>query len=107
MANLQVALAHPRRSRGSRGSRGRSAFLIRTLLIHDYRRLLLRDPELPAEWPGQKARLLCNELYRSLAPASERRLDRCLVLADGTIPPADPAFADRFPQDDPLAAMSL
>jgi len=29
------------------------------------------------------------------------------VLADGTIPPADPAFADRFPQDDPLAAMSL
>jgi hypothetical protein len=29
------------------------------------------------------------------------------VLADGTIPPADPAFTDRFPQDDPLAAMSL
>ena len=88
------------------------AFLIRTLLIHDYRRLLLRDPELPdvllpAEWPGQKARLLCKELYRRLAPASERHLDRCLVLADGTIPPADPAFADRFPQDDPLAAMSL
>ena len=25
-----------------------------------------------------------------------------------TLPiPADPAFADRFPQDDPLAAMSL
>ena len=88
------------------------AFLIRTLLIHDYRRLLLRDPELPdvllpAEWPGQKARLLCKELYRRLAPASERHLDRSLVLADGTIPPADPAFADRFPQDDPLAAMSL
>jgi phenylacetic acid degradation operon negative regulatory protein len=82
------------------------------LIIHDQRRLLLRDPELPdvmlpAEWPGQKARLLCKELYRRLAPASERHPDRCLVLADGTIPPADPAFADRFPQDDPLAAMSL
>jgi phenylacetic acid degradation operon negative regulatory protein len=68
------------------------AFLIRTLLIHHYRRLRLRDPELPdvllpAEWPGQKARLLCKELYRRLAPASERHLDRCLVLADGTIPP--------------------
>ena len=82
------------------------------MIIHDQRRLLLRDPELPdvmlpAEWPGQKARLLCKELYRRLAPASERHPDRCLVLADGTIPPADPAFADRFPQDDPLAAMSL
>lgn len=88
------------------------AFLLRILLIHDYRRLLLRDPELPdvlltAEWPGQKARLLCKELYRRLAPASERHLDSVLTLADGSIPPADPAFADRFPQDDPLAAMSL
>jgi phenylacetic acid degradation operon negative regulatory protein len=77
-----------------------AAASLRIVLINDYRRLLLRDPELPdvllpAEWPGPKARLLCKELYR------------CLVLADGTIPPADPAFADRFPQDDPLAAMSL
>jgi hypothetical protein len=73
---------------------------------------LLRDPELPdvllpAEWPGQKARLLCKELYGRLAPASERHLDRCLVLADDTIPSADPAFADRFLQGGTLAAMSL
>jgi PaaX-like protein C-terminal domain len=65
---------------------------LRIVLIHDYRRLLLRDPELPdillaAEWPRQKARLLCKELYRRLVPASERHLDRCLVLANGTIPP--------------------
>jgi len=39
--------------------------------------------------------------------APERHLDRCLMLADGTITPADPDFADRFPQDDPLAAISL
>ena len=68
------------------------------MIIHDQRRLLLRDPELPdvmlpAEWPGQKARLLCKELYRRLAPASERHLDRCLVLADGTIP--NPPTASR------------
>ena len=64
------------------------AFLI-CPLPHDYRRLLLRDPDLPvlpAEWPGQKARLLCKELYRRLAPASERHLDAVLTLADGTIP---------------------
>ncbi len=41
------------------------AFLLRILLIHDYRRLLLRDPELPevllpADWSGQQARLLCK-----------------------------------------------
>ncbi|MBL8420586.1 MAG: hypothetical protein JNK92_08095 [Dechloromonas sp.] len=42
-----------------------------------------------------------------LAPASERHLDAVLTLADGNNPPADPAFAERFPQDDPLAAMSL
>ncbi|KAB2918415.1 MAG: phenylacetic acid degradation operon negative regulatory protein PaaX [Dechloromonas sp.] len=88
------------------------AFLLRTLLIHDYRRLLLRDPELPdvllpADWPGQKARLLCKELYRRLVPASERHLDHCLTLADGSNPPLDPAYAERFPQDDPLAVMSL
>lgn len=91
---------------------GEDAFLLRTLLIHDYRRLLLRDPELPdvllpLEWPGQKARLLCKELYRRLEAASERHLDEFLTLADGTNPPVDPVYADRYPQDDPLAAMPI
>lgn len=81
------------------------AFLLRTLLIHDYRRLLLRDPELPAvllpvDWPGQKARLLCQALYRCLIPASERHLDKWLTLADGSNPPCDPAYAKRFLPDD-------
>jgi hypothetical protein len=40
-------------------------------------------------------------------PASERHLDAVLTLADGSNPPADPAFAERFPRDGPLAAMSL
>ncbi|WP_203468238.1 phenylacetic acid degradation operon negative regulatory protein PaaX [Dechloromonas sp. TW-R-39-2] len=88
------------------------AFLLRTLLIHDYRRLLLRDPELPdvlltADWPGQKARLLCKELYRRLALASERHLDKFLTLADGSAPASDPAYAERFPLDDPLNSMVL
>ena len=69
------------------------SFLLRLLLIHDYRRLLLRDPELPAgllpsDWSGQQARRLCKELYRRLLTASERHLEQTLRLADGSVPAA-------------------
>lgn len=91
---------------------GEEAFQLRLLLIHDYRRLLLRDPELPEvllppDWPGQKARLLCKDLYRRLLPASDAYLAEILTLADGTTPTPDPQVSERFPQDDPLATISL
>lgn len=87
------------------------AFLMRLLLIHDYRRLLLRDPELPdvlvpAGWPGQTARVLCKELYRRLLAPSERHLERCFSTADGSCPALDPMVHERFPEDDPLAAIA-
>ena len=52
-----------------------SAFFTRTLLIHEYRKVLLRDPQLPTallppDWPGDDARQLCETLYRSLAVRS-------------------------------------
>ena len=78
------------------------AFLLRILLIHDYRRLLLRDPDLPEEllpgrWPGRQARSLCRDLYRRLLAPSERHLESCLRLADGSLPAADSILAARFP----------
>ena len=84
------------------------AFLLRILLIHDYRRMLLRDPELPevllpAQWPGQQARLLCKEIYRRLETASSRHLDAMLCVADGSTPVEDATLANRFSQDDPLS----
>ena len=89
------------------GLSDQDAFLLRLLLIHDYRRLLLRDPELPevlqpAEWPGQQARLLCKELYKRLEAPSNRHLDQEMCLADGSVPVVDRSLPERFPQYDPL-----
>ncbi len=87
------------------------AFLMRLLLIHDYRRLLLRDPQLPevllpTGWAGQTARVLSKELYRRLLEASERHLDHVLSTADGHCPARQAAFRDRFAEDDPLLPMA-
>ncbi len=78
-----------------------TALQLRLLLLHDYRRLLLRDPQLPAallppDWPGQQARSLCQALYLRLLPASERHLDTHLQLADGTLPAASALLQQRF-----------
>lgn len=100
LAQYQPLLAELRARRSSRLD-GQSAFLARTLMIHDFRRLLLRDPELPAvllpkDWPGQRARDLCGDLYRRLLPASEGYLDQQLQLASGEVPAASPLLAQRF-----------
>jgi phenylacetic acid degradation operon negative regulatory protein len=77
------------------------AFLLRTLLIHDYRKLLLRDPELPddllpADWRGREARELCADLYRRVASPSEAYLGSMLQTADGARPPLSREFEMRF-----------
>jgi len=89
---------------GRRRLHGETAFLARSLMIHDYRRLLLRDPELPAEllprhWPGEQAHALCSALYRRLLSDSEAYLDQQLHLANGLVPPASAVLALRFARD--------
>lgn len=56
------------------------AIALRLMVIHEYRRLALRDPRLPAGllppgWPGHRAHRLFATLYAALGPASERWLD--------------------------------
>ncbi len=77
------------------------AFIVRTLLIHEYRRVLLRDPRLPAallplDWPGAAAYALCRDFYRLTHRAAERHLMATLRSETGSLPPASAEFYARF-----------
>jgi phenylacetic acid degradation operon negative regulatory protein len=77
------------------------AFIARILLIHHYRRVVLRDPLLPGallpgDWPGRAARALCGDIYRALLPASERWLDRHGLNERGSLPSAGAELTQRF-----------
>ncbi len=78
-----------------------TCFVLRVLLIHEYRRIILRDPELPAEllspdWEGGSARVLCRNLYRRVAAAAERHVTSVLETADGPLPEPRPYYFQRF-----------
>ena len=77
------------------------AFMARSLLIHEYRRVLLRDPNLPlaflpADWPGVRARSLCEALYGALLKASERYLQAQVQTLDGVLAPTPRAITHRL-----------
>jgi len=74
---------------------------VRTLLIHEYRRLHLRDPLLPArllrtDWPGAQAAALCRDLYARVFAASEVHLAQVATQLDGPLPPPDASVMQRF-----------
>ncbi len=76
-------------------------FVIRTLLIHEYRRAILRDPMLPDEllpidWPGTAARALCGDVYRRVWQSAEAYVLSNLESADGPLREAAPSFFRRF-----------
>ncbi len=80
---------------------GLQALVARVLLVHEYRRVVLRHPPLPAalvpaDWPGEAARALCGRLYAALLPASEQWLDAHGARAEGALPAAGAALARRF-----------
>lgn len=79
----------------------KSAFLVRTLLIQEYRKVLLRDPLLPVEllpaaWHGAAAYQLCRNLYRRVYSGADAYLDTVMETADGPLPPPTEAFMRRF-----------
>ncbi|ELX10885.1 phenylacetic acid degradation operon negative regulatory protein PaaX [Janthinobacterium sp. HH01] len=77
------------------------AFVVRTLLIHAYRRVQLHDPQLPVEllptpWPGALAYELARSIYLAVYAAAEQHIDATLRREDPAAPAAEPAFFDRF-----------
>jgi phenylacetic acid degradation operon negative regulatory protein len=76
-------------------------FVVRTLLIHAYRRVMLRDPRLPPallplDWPGAAAFALTRDFYRLTQARAEAHLAATLEINGSRLPPADRSFHHRF-----------
>lgn len=73
----------------------------RLVLVHQFRLVVLRDPRLPqaalpADWPGEEARRLFNDLYLRLSPEADLHVARHFVTADGALPEASEATLRRL-----------
>jgi len=106
--NLFIRRFEPLQQEAAQLSPGGS-FFARTLLIHEYRRVLLRDPNLPVaflpdDWPGVQARRLCEALYANMLSASEQFLREQVQTPDGMLARTPGAITRRSSQ--PLAAVS-
>lgn len=80
---------------------GEAAFVIRTLLIHEYRKIHLRDPLLPpallpADWVGAAAYDLSKRLYCVVFPAAESHLSSTAATMTAPLPPANHTAYARF-----------
>jgi len=77
------------------------SFNLRTLLVHDYRRALLRDPMLPSNllpesWNGNTAKELFHDIYQIVWQDAETHLLQTLETKGGKLPDASTEFSARF-----------
>ncbi len=75
--------------------------LIRILMVHEYRKILLRDPRLPdmlmpTHWEGNSAYQLCRDIYQLLLKKSELCLSTMMETETGPLPAPDKEFFQRF-----------
>ena len=87
---------------GGAGVEAESAFLARTLLVHAYRRVVLREPELPADlwpvdWVGDAAYEVAARCYHTLAGPAERHLATICEAGGAPLPPLERGYAGRYP----------
>ncbi|MDH5353433.1 MAG: hypothetical protein OEY09_03220 [Gammaproteobacteria bacterium] len=76
-------------------------FLLRTLLIHKYRRILLRESELPhelvpADCLSHHARGITEQLYKYICTPAEHFFMRIGESENGALPPVDDEYFTRF-----------
>ena len=76
-------------------------FLLRAILIHDYRRILLRDPDFPQAmltqgWVGYEAHDLVKRMYKTLVEPSTTYIEENMNNAQGKLPEANNKFFQRF-----------
>lgn len=79
----------------------KKCFILRTLLVHDYRRALLKDPMLPDQllpdkWSGHLARELFRDIYHHVWQGAESHLMQTLETTNGRLPEASEEFLSRF-----------
>ncbi len=79
----------------------KTAFLLRTMLIQEYRKVLLRDPQLPggllpANWHGLASYQLCRNVYLGLQQAADEYVSSLMETADGPLPPPNKSLSSRF-----------
>ena len=77
------------------------AFLVRTLLIHEYRKIHLQDPLLPvrllpAAWEGADAYQITRRIYRAVFARADEYLTRSAARLAGPLPAVEPAAFGRF-----------
>lgn len=77
------------------------AFHIQLLLIHFYRRVVLKDPLLPEEllpahWAGHTARQLCINIYQRVAPAALAFVSEKGETSVGELPAPGSLYFQRF-----------
>ena len=80
---------------------GLDALVLRILLVHQWRRIVLRDVFWPRQlrahcWPGFPAQSLISQLYHRLLPPSENWLSQLDATPGGKLPDAGKNLASRF-----------
>jgi phenylacetic acid degradation operon negative regulatory protein len=77
-----------------------AAFATRSVLVHEWRKFLFRDPDLPPallprDWPGRRAAAYFDRESARLLPAADRFVDACLDSGSALPRPSSGGRADR------------
>jgi phenylacetic acid degradation operon negative regulatory protein len=80
---------------------GDQLFLLRLLLVHEFRRIVLKDPGLPAEllpqeWAGDTARRLAGNIYRAIRDDAARHFMGVCEQDDEPVAAMSGSYRDRF-----------